>query len=164
MQKVQPNFKSHLQSYIEQGIRIYARWYRFPSPHSPHPFSFLSCAPMVTAMHQMFQYADSRRLSASQVSNSIAQPSIRENDRERLKAGFSSVNSAIDAFCRQTQHVVVDDGQLRDQLRAESKALVLDKYKCFFTQFAHRQFTRNPDKYVRYHPDALEQIFSHLFE
>jgi exocyst complex protein 7 len=74
------------------------------------------------------------------------------------------VNAAIDAFRREHQQLLVDDVQLRDQLRAESSKLVLDMYEAYHTRFAHMQFTRNPEKYIRYNPSTLKRIIESLFE
>jgi hypothetical protein len=74
------------------------------------------------------------------------------------------VNAAIDTLRQQNQEYIIGDVQLRTQLRNESKQLIMDIYKTYYTMFAHKDFTRNPEKYARYDPSVLESIIENFFE
>ncbi|CAF4330534.1 unnamed protein product [Adineta steineri] len=103
----------------------------------------------------MFDYDDLHHLSDLQ---------LREHDREQLKTSFSMVNAAIDTLRQQHLEYTVNDVLLRDQLRTQSKRVILDKFQIFYTKFAHKHFTHNPDKYLRYNPLMLDNIIDTFFE
>ncbi|CAF4575184.1 unnamed protein product [Rotaria sp. Silwood1] len=70
---------------------------------------------------------------------------LNECDRNKLKASFSTVNTAIDTIRQQNQEYIIDDVQLRNHLRTESKKNVLDMFKTYYTKFAHKNFSQKPE-------------------
>lgn len=89
---------------------------------------------------------------------------LRERDRETLKESFAAVNTAIDTIRQQCEQYIVSDVDLRDRLRNEGKSLIIDMFKRYYEKFAHKDFTRNRDKYIRYEPRTLELIIENFFE
>ncbi|CAF0979509.1 unnamed protein product [Adineta steineri] len=139
IEKHEPNLRSDLRNIIKISVKMYLKCY----------------TPMITNIQQMFDYDDLHHLSDLQ---------LREHDREQLKTSFSMVNAAIDTLRQQHLEYTVDDVLLRDQLRTQSKRIILDKFQIFYTKFAHKHFTHNPDKYLRYNPSMLDNIIDAFFE
>jgi exocyst complex protein 7 len=81
-----------------------------------------------------------------------------------LKESFSSVNTAIDTIRQQCQEYIVSDVDLRDRLRNEGKTLIVEMFKRYYEKFAHKDFTRHREKYIRYEPRTLELIIESFFE
>lgn len=73
------------------------------------------------------------------------------------------MNGLIDNLCRQNQEYIIEDEQLRSQLRTESKKLFLDSFKAYHKKYAHKNFTQHPEKYLRYDPSMLESMVDSFF-
>jgi exocyst complex protein 7 len=80
-----------------------------------------------------------------------------------LKESFAAVNAAIDSIRQQCGQFIVHDVDLQARLRSEGKASIVDLYKRYYDKFAHKDFTKNRDKYIRYEPRAFELIIETLF-
>ncbi|CAF3822552.1 unnamed protein product [Rotaria sordida] len=89
---------------------------------------------------------------------------LSESDRNQLKTSFSTVNGAIDTLRQQNQEYIIDDIQIRDHLRSESKKLVLDMFKTYYTKFTQNNFFSKSEKYLRYNPLTLESVIDGFFE
>ncbi|CAF1465094.1 unnamed protein product, partial [Adineta ricciae] len=137
--KIHSNLKMNTENHIGKSIKIYMK----------------CCSPIVNAIQQMFHYDDQHHLTNHQ---------LRDCDRDQLKRNFLIVNSAIDAFQQQHQEYIIDDVQLRDQLKSEIKKTILDIFTEYHSKFASKHFTHNPEKYVRYTPAILEHLIEQLFE
>ncbi|CAF1052559.1 unnamed protein product [Rotaria sordida] len=103
----------------------------------------------------MFEYDNNNRISDTK---------LRDRDREQLKESFSSVNTAIDTIRQQCEQYIVSDVVLRKRLRDEGKKLILELFKKYYDKFAHKDFTKHREKYIRYDPVALERIIDNVFE
>ncbi|CAF1247330.1 unnamed protein product [Rotaria sordida] len=114
-----------------------------------------SYTPFIMAMREMLNYDNMNHLSGSQLS---------ESDRNQLKTSFSAVNTAIDTLRQQNQEYIIDDIQIRDHLRSESKKLVLDMFKTYYTKFTQNNFFSKSEKYLRYNPLTLESVIDGFFE
>ena len=73
------------------------------------------------------------------------------------------MNTAIDTIRQQCEQYIVSDVDLRDRLRNEGKGLIIEMYKNYYDKFAHKDFTKHREKYIRYEPRALEIIFENFF-
>ena len=80
-----------------------------------------------------------------------------------MKESFAAVNTAIDTIRQQCQEYIVSDVDLRDRLRHEGKDLIIDRFAMYYNKFAHKDFTKNRDKYVRYDPQTLQVIIDKFF-
>ena len=74
------------------------------------------------------------------------------------------MNTAIDNLRQQCQEYIVSDVDLRDRLRTEGKNLILEMYQTYYEKFAHKDFTRHREKYIRYDPKALKLVIDSFFE
>jgi exocyst complex component 7 len=80
-----------------------------------------------------------------------------------VKESFAAVNSAIDAIKQQCEKYLTSDVELRQRLRQESKRAILDEFKKFYEKFAHKEFTKHREKYIRYEPPQFESILENFF-
>ncbi|CAF3942568.1 unnamed protein product [Rotaria sp. Silwood2] len=137
--KMEPSLKLQLEDNLQNSVKAYLKCY----------------TPLIMAMRKMLNYDNMNHFSRSQLS---------EYDRHKLKESFSTVNAAIDNLRQENQEYIVDDVQLRDHLRTESKKLALNMFKTYYTKFAHKNFSQKPEKYIRYSPVMFESIIDSFFE
>ncbi|UJR32174.1 hypothetical protein I4U23_019640 [Adineta vaga] len=138
IQRCQPDLKSKYESDFQTSLKDYSKCY----------------GPLVIAIQQMLEYDNN---------NHIPDGKLRDRDREQLKESFAAVNSAIDSIRQQCNQFIVSDVDLRDRLRHEGKDAIVGLYTRYYNKFAHKDFTKNRDKYIRYEPRAFEIILENFF-
>ncbi|CAF0977096.1 unnamed protein product [Rotaria sordida] len=139
IERCQPNFLSKYQADLQTSLNDYTKCY----------------SSIIIPIQQMFEYDNNNRISDTK---------LRDRDREQLKESFSSVNTAIDTIRQQCEQYIVSDVVLRKRLRDEGKKLILELFKKYYDKFAHKDFTKHREKYIRYDPVALERIIDNVFE
>ncbi|CAF1027494.1 unnamed protein product [Adineta ricciae] len=138
LQRCQPDLKSKYEADFQTSLRDFTKCY----------------TPLVLPIQQMLEYDNNHH---------IPDGKLRDRDREQLKESFAAVNAAIDSIRQQFSQFIISDVDLRDRLRSEGKAAIIDLYKRYYSKFAHKDFTKNRDKYVRYEPRAFEIIIENSF-
>ncbi|CAF1011995.1 unnamed protein product [Rotaria sp. Silwood1] len=139
IQRCQSNLISKYKDDLQTSLSDYTKCY----------------TPVIIPIQQMFEYDNNNRLSDTK---------LRDRDREQLKESFSSVNTAIDTIRQQCEQYIVSDVVLRQRLRDEGKKLILELFKKYYDKFAHKDFTKNREKYIRYDPKTLEKMIDNFFE
>ena len=71
---------------------------------------------------------------------------------------------AIDMIRQQCEQYIVSDIDLRRRLRDEGRKLILELFKKYYDKFAHKDFTKHREKYIRYEPQKLQSIIENFFE
>ena len=74
------------------------------------------------------------------------------------------MNTAIDGLREQCSRCLVNDVNLRERLRKESKECIVKPFRDFFEKFAQKDFTKNRDKYIRYEPQDVEKMIENFFD
>ncbi|CAF2032966.1 unnamed protein product [Rotaria magnacalcarata] len=139
IQRCEPDFKSKYEADFQNTLNEYTKCY----------------SSVIIPIHQMLEYDNNNRLSDAK---------LRDRDRETLKESFSLVNTAIDTIRQQSEQYIVSDADLRNRLRNEGKNIIVELYKNYYNKFAHKDFTKNREKYIRYEPRQLEIAIEKLFE
>ncbi|CAF4976113.1 unnamed protein product, partial [Rotaria magnacalcarata] len=139
IQRCEPDFKSKYEADFQNTLNEYTKCY----------------SSVIIPIHQMLEYDNNNRLSDAK---------LRDRDRETLKESFSLVNTAIDTIRQQSEQYIVSDADLRNRLRNEGKNIIVELYKNYYNKFAHKDFTKNREKYIRYEPRQLEIAIGKLFE
>ncbi|CAM2714035.1 unnamed protein product [Rotaria socialis] len=139
IQRCEPDFKSKYEADFQNTLNEYTKCY----------------SSVIIPIHQMLEYDNNNRLSDAK---------LRDRDRETLKESFSLVNTAIDTIRQQSEQYIVSDVDLRNRLRNEGKNIIVELYKSYYSKFAHKDFTKNREKYIRYEPRQLEIAIEKFFE
>uniref|UniRef100_T1J1M1 Vitellogenin domain-containing protein n=1 Tax=Strigamia maritima TaxID=126957 RepID=T1J1M1_STRMM len=67
---------------------------------------------------------------------------LKDKDRQNIKDKF-------------TKGYALPDVELREGIKRENKEFILPKYQAFYDKYTEIQFSKNPDKYVKYTPIEL---------
>lgn len=60
--------------------------------------------------------------------------------------------------------MTVADGAMLNQLRAEVAQVVVPRFDAFRRAYDKKDFTQNPNKYLKYSATSLRQVVDELFD
>ena len=58
----------------------------------------------------------------------------------------------------------IPDTELRDSMVNDNKEFILPKYEQFYSKYARMNFSKTPDKYLRYTVDDVRRCIEQLFD
>ncbi|XP_024377993.1 exocyst complex component EXO70A1 isoform X2 [Physcomitrium patens] len=82
-----------------------------------------------------------------------------------LKERFKSFNAAFEEVQKAQTSWVIQDDQLRDELRIAISDKILPAYRSFLGRYGHYMETqRHPERYIKYTSEHVEEFLNNLFE
>ncbi|XP_078434392.1 exocyst complex component EXO70A1-like [Wolffia australiana] len=85
--------------------------------------------------------------------------------RTMVKERFKSFNLQFEELHQRQAQWTVPDSELRESLRLSVAEVLLPAYRNFLKRFGpHVESTKNPEKFCKYSPEALEQLLGDFFE
>ena len=80
------------------------------------------------------------------------------------KSRFKSFNSDIgELFTQQVQFFIPDD-DLRRSMRTMLVKMVVPQYQAFLAKYGDENFSKHPEKYIKFDADVLETLLGRFFE
>uniref|UniRef100_A0A3Q3WDZ8 Exocyst complex component 7 n=1 Tax=Mola mola TaxID=94237 RepID=A0A3Q3WDZ8_MOLML len=94
----------------------------------------------------------------------VLQPGTKLRDKERqvIKDKFKGFNDGLEELCKTQKGWAIPDQEQRDSIRRSQKRVVSDTYRAFLC--ANISFTKNPEKYLKYRPEEVEEMIEKLFD
>ncbi|XP_033107981.1 exocyst complex component 7-like isoform X2 [Anneissia japonica] len=89
---------------------------------------------------------------------------LKDRERQHIKDKFKGFNTELEDLFKVQKCYAVPDEQLRKMLREENKATVINAYRTFMERYATTNFTKNPEKYIKYHPDQVGSMIDKFFD
>jgi len=89
---------------------------------------------------------------------------LKDKDRTALKSKFSGFNREIEEVVKVQRGYSVPDVELRESLKRDNKEYIIPKYDLFFNTFSKTQFTKNPEKYIKYKSEDVANIIDKFFD
>uniref|UniRef100_A0A1B0FPI7 Exocyst complex component 7 n=1 Tax=Glossina morsitans morsitans TaxID=37546 RepID=A0A1B0FPI7_GLOMM len=93
-----------------------------------------------------------------------AQGKVKDKDRSILKERFLTFNKDFEEACKIQRSISIPDVTLRQGIKRDNEEHILPKYNEFFKMYAAVQFSKNPEKYVKYKPHEIKAMLSKLFD
>ncbi|CAN6362320.1 unnamed protein product [Urochloa humidicola] len=85
--------------------------------------------------------------------------------RATIKERFKSFNMQFEELHAKQSQWIVPDQELRESLRLAVAEVLLPAYRSFIKRFGNLvENNKNPQKYVRYSPEAVDQLLGQFFE
>ncbi|KAK5623848.1 Exocyst complex component 7 [Crenichthys baileyi] len=96
----------------------------------------------------------------------VFQPGAKLKDKERqvIKDKFKGFNDGLEELCKIQKGWAIPDKEQRDFIRQSQKKIVSDAYRAFLQRCANISFTKNPEKYLKYRPEEVEEMIEKLFD
>lgn len=89
---------------------------------------------------------------------------VKDKERQTVKDRFAAFNKELEEAVKIQRKVTVPDVILRESLKRDNTENIIPQYTAFYDLYSDVQFSKNPDKYVKYRPqDVLEKLNS-LFD
>ncbi|KAF2903735.1 hypothetical protein ILUMI_02443 [Ignelater luminosus] len=89
---------------------------------------------------------------------------LRDKDRALIKERFAGFNKELEDIAKVQRSYSIPDVELRESLKRDNKEYIIPKYNAFYELYSTIQFSKNPDKYVKYKPDEISAMIDRFFD
>ncbi|XP_059615265.1 exocyst complex component 7 [Phlebotomus argentipes] len=89
---------------------------------------------------------------------------VRDKERAVIKERFANFNKDLEEAWKTQRGISVPDVILREGLKRDNSETLIPQYNAFFETFADVQFSKNPEKYVKYKPQDVTRMLNSLFD
>ncbi|XP_031567122.1 exocyst complex component 7-like [Actinia tenebrosa] len=93
-----------------------------------------------------------------------ADAKLKDKQRQMIKDKFKGFNTEFDEIYQIQKTYTVPDDQLREEIRKKNFDLIVPLYRSFREKYEGVQFTKNPEKYVKYSPDEVGKLIKKFFD
>lgn len=122
---------------------------------------------LIQELHNLYQRSWSRLISMISPLEDLPRPvngKVKDKERSILKERFSGFNKELEDVCKIQRGISVPDVILREGLKRDNAENIIPQYNAFFESYADVQFSKNPDKYVKYKPQDVAAMLGNLFD
>ncbi|XP_070580282.1 exocyst complex component 7-like isoform X2 [Ptychodera flava] len=89
---------------------------------------------------------------------------LKDKDRQNIKDKFKGFNTEFEEIYKIQKAYAIPDSELRLSLIKDNREFVLPIYKVFREKYASVQFTKNPEKYIKYSEEQVSQMMDKFFD
>ncbi|XP_055608745.1 exocyst complex component 7 [Uranotaenia lowii] len=89
---------------------------------------------------------------------------VKDKERALIKERFSSFNKELDDAVRTQRAISVPDVLLREGIKRDNAEHIVPQYNSFFEIYSEVQFSKNPEKYVKYRPTDVTAMLNSFFD
>ncbi|EAT38259.1 AAEL009832-PA [Aedes aegypti] len=89
---------------------------------------------------------------------------VKDKERAIIKERFSSFNKELDDIVRTQRAISVPDVLLREGIKRDNTEHIIPQYNAFFEIYSDVQFSKNPEKYVKYRPTDVTAMLNSFFD
>ncbi|XP_074649537.1 exocyst complex component 7-like isoform X2 [Tubulanus polymorphus] len=89
---------------------------------------------------------------------------MKDKERQNIKDKFTGFNKEIEDLHRVQKGYAIPDMELRETLIHDNKQYITPVYEKFYHKYQSVNFTRNPEKYLKYNPTEVAEIIDRFFD
>ncbi|XP_042198358.1 exocyst complex component 7 isoform X3 [Callorhinchus milii] len=89
---------------------------------------------------------------------------LKDKERQMIKDRFKGFNDGLEELCKIQKSWAIPDKEQRDKIRRAQKENVTVAYRGFWQRYSNVPFTKNPEKYIKYRVDQVEEMIEKLFD
>ncbi|KAG8565672.1 hypothetical protein GDO81_012940 [Engystomops pustulosus] len=90
---------------------------------------------------------------------------LKDKERQMIKERFKGFNEGLDEICKIQKSWAIPDKKQRERIRQSQKKIVQEAYGAFLHKFGTGvNFTKNPDKYIKYSVEHVGEMIERLFD
>ncbi|WAQ95596.1 EXOC7-like protein [Mya arenaria] len=100
-------------------------------------------------------------LNLSNKSETYSDPFIKplkDKEKQNIKDKFTGFNKELDEILRTQKGYAIPDTELRTQMKKDNIEFIVPAYRIFLEKYRKLNFTKNPDKYIKYTVENVEDI------
>ncbi|XP_053309303.1 exocyst complex component 7 isoform X4 [Spea bombifrons] len=90
---------------------------------------------------------------------------LKDKERQMIKERFKGFNDGLEEICKVQKSWAIPDKRQRERIRHAQKNIVQDAYGAFLHKYGTGvNFTKNPDKYIKYSVEQVGDMIERLFD
>ncbi|KAM4664948.1 exocyst complex component 7 isoform 5-T5 [Discoglossus pictus] len=90
---------------------------------------------------------------------------LKDKERQMIKERFKGFNDGLEEICKIQKSWAIPDKRQRERIRQAQKSLVQEAYGAFLHKYGTGvNFTKNPEKYIKYSVDQVGDMIERLFD
>ncbi|KAI8915550.1 Cullin repeat-like-containing domain protein [Gorgonomyces haynaldii] len=89
---------------------------------------------------------------------------LSRQQRDDVKDKFKNFNKEFDDICQAQMRYAIPDVELRAQVIKEIKSVIVPMYNRFYDRYTEMDFSKNPEKYIKYTKETLVQTLDKFFD
>lgn len=122
---------------------------------------------LIQELHNQYQRSWLRLISMISPLDDLPRPvngKVKDKERAILKERFSGFNKELEDACKIQRGISVPDVLLREGLKRDNAEHIIPQYNAFFESYSDVQFSKSPEKYVKYKPQDVSAMLGNLFD
>ncbi|XP_075033897.1 exocyst complex component 7 isoform X11 [Mixophyes fleayi] len=105
------------------------------------------------------EYVNDRNMPAFQGTK------LKDKERQMIKERFKGFNEGLEEICKIQKSWAIPDKKQRERIRQAQKKIVQEAYGAFLHKYGTGvNFTKNPDKYIKYSVEHVGEMIERLFD
>uniref|UniRef100_A0A336MIU8 Exocyst complex component 7 n=1 Tax=Culicoides sonorensis TaxID=179676 RepID=A0A336MIU8_CULSO len=88
----------------------------------------------------------------------------KEKERQVVKDRFSTFNKELEEAVKIQRKITIPDVILREGIKRDNTENIIPAYTAFYELYHDLQFSKNPEKYVKYRPNQVLEKLNTLFD
>ncbi|XP_073540037.1 exocyst complex component 7 isoform X8 [Phyllobates terribilis] len=90
---------------------------------------------------------------------------LKDKERQMIKERFKGFNEGLEEICKIQKSWAIPDKKQREWIRQSQKKIVQEAYSAFLYKYGKGvNFTKNPDKYIKYSVEHVGEMIERLFD
>lgn len=89
---------------------------------------------------------------------------LKEKERQNIKDKFSGFNKEFEDIVRTQKVYAIPDQELRASLKKDNVEYIIPAYRIFLDKYRKMNFTKNPEKYIKYSIEDVEAKIKEFFD
>ncbi|KAM4692204.1 exocyst complex component 7 isoform 1-T1 [Rhinophrynus dorsalis] len=90
---------------------------------------------------------------------------LKDKERQMIKERFKGFNEGLEEICKIQKSWAIPDKRQRERIRQAQKSIVQEAYGAFLHKYGTGvNFTKNPEKYIKYSVDQVGDMIERLFD
>ncbi|XP_041363280.1 exocyst complex component 7-like isoform X2 [Gigantopelta aegis] len=89
---------------------------------------------------------------------------LKEKEKQNIKDKFTGFNKELEEIYRIQKGYAIPDPELRHSLIEDNKKYIILRYQIFLNKFKHLNFTKNPQKYIKYTEEQVGELLQKFFD
>ncbi|XP_069810072.1 exocyst complex component 7 isoform X8 [Dendropsophus ebraccatus] len=90
---------------------------------------------------------------------------LKDKERQMIKERFKGFNEGLEEICKIQKSWAIPDKKQRERIRQSQKKIVQEAYGAFLHKYGTGvNFTKNPDKYIKYSVEHVGEMIERLFD
>lgn len=89
---------------------------------------------------------------------------LKDKEKQNIKDKFSGFNKELEDILKIQKGYAIPDPELREQMKKDNKDFIIPAFRMFLDKYKRLNFTKNPEKYIKYSVQDVAEVVDKLFD